>query len=186
MGQPRIQKGTDLLGLGLWAGCLALGLAALVGALLLQHYCVSLEDDSFMFYRYAYRLASEHRLSWNPGGEPTYGLTALGYLGMVTLVFLFHHADPASVVYVASFLSGILFLALLLLAVHRGCRLGPSTGMTCALLLAVAAVTSAPALAHHFSSGMDATFTMAYLASFILVAAEFERRPSRGRASGGG
>src|SRR5215831_18276787 len=33
-------------------------------------------DDSYMFVRYADNLPRFHAIAWNPGGAPTYGLTA--------------------------------------------------------------------------------------------------------------
>jgi hypothetical protein len=43
-------------------------------------------------------------------------------------------------------------------------------------------VLAAGSLGHHFTSGMDTTFTMAYLMLYLLLAAEFERAPGRGKA----
>ena len=166
----------------LWAACLALCLATFAFGVLRQFSYLSLEDDSFMFYRYAHRLATEHRLSWNPHGEQTYGLTALGYLAVVLPLYLVFRQEPAMTVCAASFLSGLVFLAILWLTVLRHCRRGAGMGRGLSLLLGLTVAVSSPSLAHHFSSGMDTTFSMAFLMSYILLCAEFERRASPSRA----
>ena len=166
----------------LWIASLGLCLAIFALGVLGQFSSMTLQDDSFMFYRYAYRLAVEHRLSWNPQGEPTYGLTAMGYLAAVLPIFLLFPSQPALTVCLASFVSGIVFLMLLVVAVERHCKSSSGLGRGEMLLLAFTIAASVSSLAHHFTSGMDTTFSMAFAMSYILLAAEFERRVSRSRA----
>lgn len=168
----------------LWVGCLGGCLAIFVlGILSLSSYN-SLVDDSFMYSRYAYRVATEHRLSWNPHGPPTYGLTAPAYLAPVFAMSRLLPSEPALALWLTSLMSGILFIILLVTVIWRHCALHPEHRRWLLLLLAYAIAMSTPSLKRHFTSGMDTTFAMAYLTAYILFAAEFERRASVKRAVG--
>ena len=54
-----------------------------------------LDDDAYMFVRYARNILNHGAVSWNPGEAPTYGLTSLGYLGLVLLLQTILRADAA-------------------------------------------------------------------------------------------
>ena len=70
---------------GPWTA-VTVGLATLAVALATLAWASAfhVQDDAYMFVRYADRFLAEGTFAWNPGGAPTYGATSLGYLFFVT------------------------------------------------------------------------------------------------------
>lgn len=137
-----------------------------------------IDDDAYMFVRYARNLASTGRLVWNPGGPATYGVTSIAYVGFVLLVNTLLHVDPAVVLAVSTLLCGAAFVVLLLLL---ACRAGDdSTARAWGLAIAAAGLAGpAQDVAAHFVSGMDTGLALVYSTLFLWTARAFELRPSR-------
>jgi hypothetical protein len=139
-------------------------------------------DDAYMFVRYADNLLEAGSLTWNPGGEPTYGLTSLLFLSIVIPVRVIFTDNPSMVGGVSSLVCGLTFVVLLislLIRVARYERVNP----TLLILLGLFSLANAtPALASHFVSGMDTLFALAYLTGYIFFATGLEKRPSRASA----
>ena len=132
-------------------------------------------DDAFMFERYAYNLLREGRIAWNPGGEPTYGLTSPAFLAVVGPLVAILGERPAHVATLASALSGFLFLALLGLLVLRYTD-APRVPSWMALML-VTCCLAVSNTTFHFGTGMDTTFSLAFATMHLIVAHRAARRP---------
>lgn len=147
------------------AGVLALVCA--VAAVLDQN---RVDDDAYMFVRYARNLAAGGHLAWNPGGPPVYGLTSLAYFAIVFLLHAATHADPAFVLIASALLGGASFVAL---AAWMGARAG-GDARAASVWGAAAALAGlglgAHALAPHFVSGMDTACTLAAVTGVLVCA----------------
>ena len=132
-------------------------------------------DDAFMFERYAYNLLHEGRIAWNPGGEPTYGLTSPAFLVVVGPLVAILGERPAHVATLASALPGFLFLALLGLLVLRYTDAGRVPSWIALVLVACCLTVSNTTL--HFGTGMDTTFSLAFATVQLIVAHRAARRP---------
>ena len=156
---------------GVSACCLGLFLAAV----LVQFSARFILDDAFMFVRYADRLLSEGRLSWNPGGSPTYGITSPMFLGIVVPVRLLFPGNAALSAQVSSLLAGLLFLVLFAVLLGAHLCAGPATKRCLVALSVFPLAVSARYLSGHFVTGMETTFVFAYLTAYILLAKHCER-----------
>ncbi len=136
-------------------------------------------DDSFMFIRYADNVLAHGKLSWNPGGEPTYGLTSPLFLGIVVpLRALFAH-NPVATALLSSLICGVLFLILMVMLL-RYVDAEPAAKRSLLLIIAFSLVVgnSINPLAAHFTSGMDTAFALAFLAAYIFISKWHERSAS--------
>ncbi len=152
--------------------------AILVLGVLSQFAARFILDDAFMFVRYADSVLAGAKISWNPAGEPTYGLTSWLFLSLVLPIRFFLPADPALTAGLASLLGGILFLVSLAILVKRHTDAGPGVGRLLMLLSFGSLAASIYYLAGHFVGGMDTLFACAFLSIYILVARRHERTPS--------
>lgn len=155
-------------------------------------------DDSLMFVRYADNLLTHRRLSWNPGGPPTHGLTSPLYLAVVLPLRLFVDS-PTLTMTLASALSGLGFSVLLTVLLLRHVDAGRVTRTAAVFFtffVLALGVQGAPRdryvfmLGTHFFSGMDTTFSLCFLTAYILLIQRFRRDPGAGAtlfaALGGG
>ena len=89
---------------------------SIIGLGILSQFSASnIWDDAYMFVRYADNILAHKRLSWNPGGEATYGLTSILFLVVVLPLRLLIPNNPAVVAVLSSLVSGLLFLCLLVI-----------------------------------------------------------------------
>ncbi len=143
-------------------------------------------DDAYMFVRYADNLLSNGRLSWNPGGEATYGITSCLYLAVVLAVRLLVSENPALAAGLSSLVSGIVFVVLLAILLRRY----TDEGVVGRRLLVVMGLFSLAAstfyLSSHFVSGMDTAFALGFLTGYIVLCRRQERCSSPGRVLGVG
>ncbi len=142
-------------------------------------------DDSLMFVRYADHLLGGEGLAWNRGDDPVYGPTSLAYVWVVAIVRLF--ADSvAMAVQLSSVLCGAAFVFL----VSRLAReAGGANGQVASVVTLTALAFWSDSLSAHFTTGMDTTFAMAFLAGFLLMAGGVESGRSgyaMGTSIGGG
>ena len=80
--QPASPPATGTLRVCLWL--VFLGCCGVVALNVLWHFSAFYAwDDAYMFTRYADNLLATGKATWNPGGEPTYGLTSVLYLAVV-------------------------------------------------------------------------------------------------------
>jgi hypothetical protein len=140
-----------------------------------------IDDDAFMFVRYARNVVSTGHLAWNPGGPATYGVTSIAYTGLVLIVNTLLHADPAVVLVVSTLLCGTAFVVLLLCLAHRAGD-APAARAWGVAIAAAGLAWPAQDVAAHFVSGMDTALAVLYSTYFIWTARAFERQPSRRNA----
>ena len=135
-------------------------------------------DDAYMFARYADNLRTEGRLAWNPGGAPTYGLTSVLYLVVVFPARLLLPGDPLRALLASSIVGALAFVGLavgLAWTASRGLPPVARGGVTVIVLASL--LLGGRLLATHATSGMDTTFALAFLATYLLLATRFERDP---------
>ncbi|MCL4818028.1 MAG: hypothetical protein KJ067_02770 [Vicinamibacteria bacterium] len=157
------------------AAALALGLAVLARAS-----GTAVWDDAFIAVRYADRLLAEGRLAWQPGGGPTWGLTApLSLLALVPARLLCG-GSAAAAAQLASFACGIALLPVLISLAKQATRDHPAARGPALGVLLVALGLAAPRLAEHMASGMDTTFAMLWGA--LLLLAHLRADSARGEA----
>ena len=130
-------------------------------------------DDGLMFSRYAENLAQDGQIAWNPaefGGEPTWGLTSLGHLVVVSTIrwaFAPFGGDALSWAVVSSWLMGWVFLALILVAARQHDeRAGSGRVAWTAICLAVGFWS----VGAHFGTGMDTMTALVWLTLFLMLA----------------
>jgi hypothetical protein len=151
-----------------------------------------IEDDAYMFVRYARNLAASGRLAWNPGGEPTYGLTSLAYFVLVFLLEAVLRADPAIVLVTATLLAGGAFVVFAVrmarqavMAAHAAAI--PDSGARARARAWAAAIAlgglawASPTLAQHCVSGMDTAFTLAFTTVLVTAGIAWANAPVRRR-----
>ena len=163
--------------MGFW---LAFGCCCLIFSLkvLTLFGVVNLVDDSLMFGRYAGNFLNSGRLSWNPGGPATYGLTSNLFLLVVVPLRLIFTDSPGVVALLSSSFASLAFLILLvglLLSFGRN-RLAAKAVI---LLTFVTFITSSNRLDLHTTSGMDTTFALTCLTAYIWLWKAWEKSPSR-------
>jgi len=160
--------------IALWG---ALGVcAAILGFAVLSRFAAYyVWDDGFMFVRYAGNVLMHGRVSWNPGGEPTYGLTSLFYLPVVIVFRLLLPALPGLVIALSSLACAAAFLVLLARLVWR---VGPTEAPARLLVFVFVAVVVARAarpVAAHSVGGMDTAFALAWLTAYLLLVERCQR-----------
>ncbi len=121
-------------------------------------------DDAWMFVRYADHWLQNGAWSWNPGGSPTFGITSLSHLALVTFgrTLGLGHTPCLQLVVLAP------ALLLVVLALRESFwRLGERTELhilACALVLYLVLTAN---FRVHLTSGMDTL--LGVLAAFLLV-----------------
>jgi hypothetical protein len=139
-------------------------------------------DDGYMFVRYADNLRAFHTVAWNPGGEPTYGLTAPLFLGVVVPVRMLMPGNPTTAALLSSLICGLVFLALLLLLVYRATNASPLVKRSILLLTLASLAFASSHLDHHLVSGMDTMFVLAFLTLLVWLGMRQEQALSPARA----
>jgi hypothetical protein len=135
----------------------------------------TLWDDAYMFVRYGESVLREGRVTWNPGGEATYGLTTPLILLLTVPLALITGHNAALTAMLTSVIGGVLFLffAIQLWRGAPGSRAARLTGL--ALSSVCVALSLTP---EHFVSGMDTMFALAYCAGWLLMVTRLEQRPT--------
>ena len=126
-------------------------------------------DDAYMFGRYAHNLVTHGALSWDPRGEPTYGLTSPFFLLVVVPVRVLLTDEPLRAALLSSLVSGLAFFALLAALVRTALEPGGVARRAAIVLVWVSLAGCARMLGAHLTSGMDTTFAMAFLAGWLLL-----------------
>ncbi len=139
-------------------------------------------DDSFMYTRYADNLLASGKLSWNPGGEATYGLTSPLYLAVVLPLRALMPGDPCPALIAGSLVSGLAFVALLVWLILKWSAEDAARRRLLATLALFWLALSAQHAKEHFVSGMDTVFGLAFLTAYIILAKRHEAAPTLGRA----
>jgi len=159
---------------------LILGLLAF--HLFIHFKAASVQDDAYMFVRYADNILNSGEPSFNSGHETTYGLTSPLFLALVLpLRVLFAH-NPVLTMLFASSLSAILFLSLLLHLLNVTLHREKTLIKNCIILLMLVSILGdAVNFSVHFASGMDTMLALAFLTAYILVTIQYQETPTRFR-----
>ena len=144
--------------------------AIITASVVFQFTAASVQDDAYIFTRYADNILTRGTLSFNPGYEATYGLTSPAFLGVVLPIRAVLSQNPALTMLCSSAVCGLIFIGLLIVLVRKS-----SDGMdhpmnhmiTVIILLSFA--LAAGDFSVHFLSGMDTMFALAFLTGYILL-----------------
>lgn len=151
----------------LWGAiCCALPCLVLAMAVATQWSARYALDDSLMFLRYADHVLLGEGLVWNPGDDPIYGPTSLAFVVVVAMVRMFTVA-PAMAVQLASLLCGFVFVGAV---VWLARELGRPRGIMAIVVTLAGLALWSDSLSAHFTTGMDTTFAMAFLAVYLIAA----------------
>jgi hypothetical protein len=143
-------------------------------------------DDAYMFVRYADNLHRYGKIAWNPGGEPTYGLTSLLFLIVVAPIRRLVPHNPMLTAVLSSLLCGLAFLSLLPLLLHRFLKAGAIVKRAAILLVFASLASATPDIVRHCFTGMDTTFVLLYLIGYLFLSLRYENAPTRLAAIGMG
>ncbi|WP_437817555.1 hypothetical protein [Sorangium sp. So ce1078] len=147
---------------------MALCFALMVCKTVVRFDLTTLWDDAYMFQRYAHNIVTEHSISWNPQGPPTYGLTSLAFLVAAVPLYLITGGNTSLAAMLQSLVCGPVLLVLLVLLVVRAAGDGKGARLACFSLVAFCVARST--LADHFVSGMDTAFGLCFITAYLLLA----------------
>ena len=122
----------------------------------------SIWDDAYIFQRYSRNLLAGHGWAFNPGGEASYGTTSLLFVLPGTILRAITGNTSLSAI-LNSVVGGVVFLIVAALWARRAQGTHTTRATTLLLLLLWAAASE---FSHHFVSGMDTTWVLAYLALY--------------------
>jgi hypothetical protein len=142
------------------------------------------EDDAFMFVRYAYNILEHGRVSWNPGGPATYGPTSLLYLVIVVPVRALLGEAPASVAVLSSLVCGLAFLIGLIALAWRAAAAAGAWRLAAVVWVLLALAWAADEVGAHCVTGMDTTFALAWGTLLFHFGVGWETRAQRGWSIG--
>ncbi len=149
--------------------CLGIGLCAIALAIYSQSSAFQVQDDAYMYSRYAQSLLRGDGMAWNPGGEPTYGATSLFYVPWVAAVSACLPGDPGRAIVMASVFGMLLALGLIATLVLRGLPRNGAQRMLAVCLVVAVLARAHRNLAAHATNGMDTGLTMSVVALLVLA-----------------
>ncbi len=142
--------------------------------LLMYFNASSVQDDAFMFVRYADNILNTGEPSFNSGHEATYGLTSPSFLAMVLPLRVVFPHNPVLTMLFASSISAILFLILLVYLLHVTTgRENTLVKQGIFLVILLSILCDAKNFSVHFSSGMDTMLALSFLTAYILVSIRY-------------
>jgi hypothetical protein len=139
----------------------------------------NIQDDAYIYARYADNILGYGISSWDPGGEPTYGATSHLHLAVALLVRALLPANAVLSMGLASLLSGVLALVLIARLVARGVPANAAERPWLLLFIAVPITLSAERVAAHMTDGMDTMVGLAALSLYMLCWLRLQRLNSR-------
>ncbi len=148
---------------------LALSFASIALWTLSQFSDFQVQDDGFMFARYARNLREQGGLVWNRGEPPTYGATSLLYVAFLTLVSTALPSNVSLITAMGSFLCGLAALFVVARLAVRGAARDRASLLWIGALVFVPIAMSAEHIAAHITNGMDTTFAMAMVGTIVLL-----------------
>jgi len=138
-------------------------------------------DDGYIFQRYAQQLLAGAGLAWNPGSEPSYGLTSPLFVIPHALFRVLSGGNPSLGAALSSTVFGVVFILLTLWLVAR--HLEASRAVRAAVALLFVFCLGWSEVGRLLSCGMDTTFALSYLAGLLIVARRFAKDASRRSAA---
>jgi hypothetical protein len=148
----------------------------------LRFSAVSIWDDAYFFGRYADNYRHTGHYSWNAGESPSYGLTSVAYGTWIYLVRVVFGGEPTWSLWISSLTWGCAALTTLWMLIRAQAPVERrQRKVTYALFWSMLGLNGLH-LAVHFSSGMDTTFAMAWLAAYLYLFKRFEGSLSPGKS----
>ncbi|MCK5132245.1 MAG: hypothetical protein KAR40_08865 [Candidatus Sabulitectum sp.] len=144
--------------------------AVIVFQLVVDFKSSSLQDDAYMFVRYADCIIQTGVASFNSGGEATYGLTSPAFLTIALPLRAIFTENPVLTMLCSSSISGLFFIMMLVLLIRK-INDGNSAPIKNIVIFVVllSFVYDVKDFSIHFMSGMDTMQTLAFLTGFILL-----------------
>lgn len=173
--QPAVLRWFLALAIGACVLAIALNVASQLSAYQVQ-------DDAYIYERYADNILRHGRASWDPVGAPAYGATSHLYLLVVMPLRALLPHSPALAIGLASLVSGIAALIGLAILCTRGVGATASERPWLFLFIAVPLAGASERLAAHMTNGMDTMMGVAALTLLLLLWTEQQRAPTRARA----
>lgn len=137
-----------------------------------------LDDDAYMFVRYARNVLAHGAVAWNPGEPPVYGLTSLAMLALVTFFEMTLRADAAFVLVTSTLVCGALFLLAVAWFVCRSAHADTRAQRIAALVATgVGLAWAGRVFAAHCVSGMDTMLSLCGLMVLLVLAKRWQARP---------
>lgn len=144
--------------------------AIITATVLFQFTAASVQDDAFMFTRYADNILTTGTPSFNPGCEATYGLTSPAFLGVVLPIRAVLSQNPALTMLCSSAVCGLIFIGLLIVLIRNSIDgMNPSLNHIITVIVLLSLAFAANNFSIHFLSGMDTMSALAFLTGYILV-----------------
>ena len=164
---------------GLWLFAVAL-IAFILSKVALAYSGLSIWDDAYIFIRYADNILTSGSLSFNPGGDKTYGITSLAYLGVVLPFRMLFPDYPAMTMIIASSVCGFFFIGILIVLL-KNCVASKNDQVRWSVVVLVLFSISytIKSFSTHFVSGMDTMFVLAFFTGYILISKWHEHTLSR-------
>ena len=138
----------------------------------------SVWDDAYFSVRYADNLLETGQYTWNVGEAPAYGLTSVFYGGYVLALRLLFTGEASLLLLVSSLLLGPLALYLIARLLLRFSDLSGKFRWHALIFFALTFGFNASQLSIHFTSGMDTTLAMTFIALYLLAIKRFEHNLS--------
>jgi hypothetical protein len=132
-------------------------------------------DDAYMSLRYARHWLAGDGFSWNVADGPSYGITSVTHLLLVTALCATTHCSDNILVSGLSYGAGLLAVATL---VAIGFVQFKNLRKTWLPLLVLPAIVLGPSFPFHSLTGMETTLALLFNALFAAAALAFARRPS--------
>ncbi|MCK4506133.1 MAG: hypothetical protein KAW14_10985 [Candidatus Aegiribacteria sp.] len=144
--------------------------AIITAKVMFQFTAASVQDDAYMFTRYADNILITGTPSFNPGCEATYGLTSPVFLGVVLPIRAILPQNTALTMLCSSALCGLIFIGLLIILVRNSIDgMNPQLNHIITLTVLLSFAFAANSFSTHFLSGMDTMSTLAFLTGYIFV-----------------
>lgn len=138
--------------------------------LLFQFTAASVQDDAFIFTRYADNILSTGTPSFNSGYEATYGFTSPAFLCVVLPIRAVLSQNPALTMLCSSAVCGLIFILLLIVMIRNSIDgMNPPLNHIIAAIVLLSFAFAVNNFSIHFLSGMDTMSALAFLTGYIFV-----------------
>ena len=162
-------------------GSLGLCIATIAIATAAQLSAFHIQDDAYMYARYADNLLHDGQVVWNHGGSPAYGASSLLYLVPVAILRAMLPDSPALALALGSLLCGGAALVSIVVLAWRASEAGTKAHLPIALLVILPIAGAGEFFATHMGNGMDTCEAILALAILLLAWTGYQRSPTRGR-----
>ena len=144
--------------------------AIITAKVLFQFTAATVQDDAFIFTRYADNILTTGTPSFNPGCEAAYGFTSPAFLGVVLPIRAVLSQNPVLTMLCSSAVCGLIFLGLLIVLIRNSIDgMNPPLNHTISAIVLISFALAVNSFSIHFLSGMDTMSALAFLTGYIFV-----------------